>query len=275
MKTFFLLVGRLPKQQRFPCVEPMHLEVYYFLLKQGQIQCLCFRFAKPVHGETKDICIDKCAVFIYSITYCKQKQVYVIVHTGNNTKSWCFWRAGFFLKTELFPEFSYEMIHVWNEYNYIYCIKINLIYELNILRDSSFSSCVSILCSSTGRRGIAREKVLLFPLWTQCHPVFSEMLLTVALGCRCGSGCAIFSPSSPVIGPDGCKAALLQNMSRAGEEEVGVESGKGQRPKTSPSTSSRCHTLWHPRHAAGTFKPVVKPPPTKRANLLWNVFVYF
>lgn len=51
-------------------------------------------------------------------------------------------------------------------------------------------------------------------------------MYTIALGCRCGSGGAIFSPSSPVISPDGCKAALLQNMSRAGEEEVGVDSGK-------------------------------------------------
>lgn len=86
---------------------------------------------------------------------------------------------------------------------------------------------------------------------------------------------AIFNPSSPVICPDGCKAALLQNMSRAGEEEVGVESGKGQRPKTSSSTSSCSHMLWHRSHAAGTLKQVVKPPPTKRTNLFWNVFVYF
>lgn len=35
------------------------------------------------------------------------------------------------------------------------------------------------------------------------------------------------------------------------------------------------HTLWHPSHAAGTLKQVVKPPPTERANLLWNAFVYF
>ncbi|KAK5862739.1 hypothetical protein PBY51_018107 [Eleginops maclovinus] len=52
------------------------------------------------------------------------------------------------------------------------------------------------------------------------------MLSTTAVGCRPGSGCAIFNPSSPLIRHDGCKAALLQNMSRAGEEEVGVESGK-------------------------------------------------
>lgn len=152
-----------------------------------------------------------------------------------------------------------------------YCIKINLIYELNILQDSSFSVRVSL----SSWREITREKRLLFLLWTWCHPVFtlSEMLFTLC--CHCGSHGAIFNPSSPVIGPDGCKAALLQNMSRAGEEEVGVESGKGQRPKTSPCTSSPSHTLWHPSHAAGTLKQVVKPPPTKRANLLWNVFVYF
>lgn len=46
------------------------------------------------------------------------------------------------------------------------------------------------------------------------------------LGCHCGSRGATFSQSSPVIGRDGCKAALLQNMSGAGEKEVGVESGK-------------------------------------------------
>lgn len=51
--------------------------------------------------------------------------------------------------------------------------------------------------------------------------------------------------------------------------------GKGQRPKTSPCTSSCSHTLWHRSHAAWTLKQVVKPPPTERANLLWNVFFYF
>lgn len=56
--------------------------------------------------------------------------------------------------------------------------------------------------------------------------ILSEMLSTVALSCRSASRGAIFNPSSPLIGPDGCKAALLPNMSRAGEEEVGVESGK-------------------------------------------------
>lgn len=60
----------------------------------------------------------------------------------------------------------------------------------------------------------------------------------LSVGCHHGSRGAIFNPSLPVIGPDGCKAALLQNMSRAGEEEVGVESGKGQRRKILPYTSS-------------------------------------
>lgn len=103
----------------------------------------------------------------------------------------------------------------------------------------------------------------------------SKMLSTIALSCHCRSQGAIFSPSCPVMSPDGCRAALLQNMSRAGEEEVGVESGKGQRPKSSPHVSSCSHTLWHPSHAAGALKQVVKPPPTKRSNLFWNVFVYF
>lgn len=75
----------------------------------------------------------------------------------------------------------------------------------------------------------AREKVLLFLLLdSDVIPFFtpSETLSTIALGCRWGSRGAIFNPSSTVIGPDVCKAALLQNMSRAGEEEVGVDSGK-------------------------------------------------
>lgn len=66
------------------------------------------------------------------------------------------------------------------------------------------------------------------------------MSSTIALCCHCVSHGAIFNPSLPVIGPDGCKAALLQNMSRAGEEEVGVESGKGQRPKNA------LHVLFSP-----------------------------
>ncbi|KAI9520831.1 Ubiquitin carboxyl-terminal hydrolase 45 [Dissostichus eleginoides] len=66
---------------------------------------------------------------------------------------------------------------------------------------------------------------------SQAYLLFYEELLemlstTTAVGCRPGSSGAIFNPSSLVIGHDGCKAALLQNMSRAGEEEVGVESGK-------------------------------------------------
>ena len=85
----------------------------------------------------------------------------------------------------------------------------------------------------------------------------SETLSTVALGCHCRSQGAIFSPSRPVIGRDGCIAALLQNMSRAGEGEVGVESRKGQRPRPSPYMSSCSHTLWHPSHAAGALKQVV------------------
>lgn len=52
------------------------------------------------------------------------------------------------------------------------------------------------------------------------------MLSAVALGCLRSSLGVTLSPSSPVIDPDGCKAALLQNMSRAGEKEVGVDSGK-------------------------------------------------
>lgn len=102
-----------------------------------------------------------------------------------------------------------------------------------------------------------------------CHHVFtlSEMLCTIALCCcHCVSHGAIFSPSLPVIDPDGCKAALLLNMSRAGEEEVGVESGKGQRPKKSPYTSSCPHMLWHSSHAAWTLEQVVKPPPFKKSK---------
>lgn len=58
-------------------------------------------------------------------------------------------------------------------------------------------------------------------------------------GCHCASRRAASRPSWPVPGRDGCKAALLRNMSRAGEEEVGVESRKGQRRKASPRVSSR------------------------------------
>lgn len=46
---------------------------------------------------------------------------------------------------------------------------------------------------------------------TRCHPLFRSQqdVVHVALGCRRGSGCAMFNQSSPVIGPDRCKAALL------------------------------------------------------------------
>lgn len=71
-----------------------------------------------------------------------------------------------------------------------------------------------------------------------------------------------------MIGPDGCKAALLQNMSRAGEEEVGVETGKkGNVQKHCLArhlVSTGCDI---PVMPPGTLKQVVKPPPTKRANL--------
>lgn len=135
-------------------------------------------------------------------------------------------------------------------------------------------ACQPLLCNN---RETTREKVLFFLLWTWCHPVFTLKRDVVHRRSRLSlwiPWCHI-QPIFASDQPDGCKAALLQNMSRAGEEEVGVEAGKGQRPKTSPYTSSRSRTLWHPNHAAGTLKQVVKPPPTKRANLLWNVFVYF
>lgn len=139
--------------------------------------------------------------------------------------------------------FSYEMIKFGMSIT-PYCIKINLIYELNILQDSCFFSA-SLVRPHQQKRDHKREGFCCFCLGLNVIPFFtlSEMLSTIALGCRCGSSSATLSPSSPVIGPDGCKAALLQNMSRAGEEEVGVESGKGQRPKPSPYTSSLSHTL--------------------------------
>lgn len=174
-------------------------------------------------------------------------------------------------------------MNIWNEYNYILYQKQNKsnLWSEASTRLVSLSLCFSPFCStaldSTEDREIMREKVLLFWLQSWCHPVFtlSEMLSSIALGCLSVSRGAIFSTSSPVIHPDGCKAALLQNMSRAGEEEVGVESGKGQRPKTSPRSSFCSHMLWHPSQAAWNIKTGCQAATNKRANLFWNVFVYF
>lgn len=71
----------------------------------------------------------------------------------------------------------------------------------------------------------------------------SEMSLTTSLCCHTVSHGATLDPSQPVIGPDRCKGPLLQNMSQTGEEEVGVESGKGQRRETSRHMSFCSHTL--------------------------------
>lgn len=207
------------------------------------------------------------------------------IYTKNNTKSWCFRRAGFSSRQVFVSrkKKTYLITKWWTFGMSIttYCIKskINLIYEVNIVQNSSLSLCFSPFCSTALVKDgeITREVVLLSWLQSWCHPAstLSEMLSSIALGCRCVSRGAIFSPSSPVIRPDGCKAALLQNMSRAGEEEVGVESGKGQRPKTSPRFSSCSHMLWHPSGAVWNIKTGCQAATNERANLFWNVFVYF
>lgn len=67
------------------------------------------------------------------------------------------------------------------------------------------------------------------------------------------------------------KAALLQNMSRAGERGGGCGfSEKGNVQKHRPPRPSRCLTA--PTHA--TLKQVVRLPPTERANLLKCVCLF-
>lgn len=67
-----------------------------------------------------------------------------------------------------------------------YCIKINLIYQLNILQDSSFSFCVSLSCATAlaEERSQARRfccfcfglDVTLFLLWARrCPPLLSTV----------------------------------------------------------------------------------------------------
>lgn len=103
-----------------------------------------------------------------------------------------------------------------------YCMKIN-----NLWIEYSTRLVFFYMLAALGQQ--QERRFCCFCFWdSDVIPFFtpSETLSTIALGCRWGSRGAIFNPSSPVIGPDGCKAALLQNMSRAGEEEVGVDSGK-------------------------------------------------
>lgn len=166
-------------------------------------------------------------------------------------------------------------MNIWNEYK-TYPIKINN----NLWTVYSTLVLIVIAFYAAAAEEERSQWIQCFLLWSWCHACFLSSLWARCFrqslpGCHCRSRGAIFGPSSPVIGHDGCKTVLLRNMSRAGEGEVGVESRKGQRPKASPRASSCSRTLWHPSHAAGTLKQVVKPPPTERANLYWNGFIYF
>lgn len=87
---------------------------------QVQETCACWEEKRAQPSAERDMC----GIFMYSITYCKQKYwVYVIVHTRNDTNSWCFWDAGFIPQDRIVSRnsfnFSYEMIKIWNEHNYI------------------------------------------------------------------------------------------------------------------------------------------------------------
>lgn len=104
----------------------------------------------------------------------------------------------------------------------------------------------------------------------------SEALCGVALGCLSGSRGATLGPSSPVISPDGCKAALLQNMSRGWWRGGGCgNGGKGQRPKTLSHTSSRFHGLWHPAHAAWNIKTGCQAATNEKSKSLKCILCIF
>lgn len=157
------------------------------------------------------------------------------------------------------------ILNIWSAFNKIVYQELN---KSNLWR----SGTSALIALFQFLQLWAQQRVFLccaFPRWSARH---------LALAWDAADGCSRLSLRVPwcclpVIHPDRCKAALLGNMSRAGEEEVGVEAGKGQQPKMSPCVASRYHTLWHPSHFAGTLKQVVMPPPTKEQ--ISSEIVYF
>lgn len=142
-----------------------------------------------------------------------------------------------------------------------YCIKINLIYELDILmflsvlrRGDGFAVSVLDLMSFScySKRDVVHHHRCGLSPWIQrCH---IQPILAGDRAWRVQSSTASEHVASWWRG-GGCGIRKKGNVQK-------------HRPPR-PVVPTRCD-IW-----GATFKQVVKPPPTKRANLFWNAFVYF
>lgn len=165
-----------------------------------------------------------------------------------------------------------------------YCIKnkSNLWTECSPRLIFLFSSSPLLCNISTSRRG--RKKILLFLHQTRCHPVFFFVCFfyserDVVHHCSGLSPCIpqchiqpIFTGDWPWRVQSSTASEHVASWWRGGGCGIG-EKGNVQKHRLARLLVPTCCDI--PVMLLETLKQVVKPPPTKRANLLWNVFVYF